>query len=168
MTTTISSIAAKVNECQLNEEIRRRDQKIDELESVVLQLKMQQLKNDHEEDRKLFTLENSLHNINNKLTEMEMINGDLRNHLTLSQNIIEKKNDEIKKLELALKDQQAVIARETLIFQHKLDVLQQRIHQGAEARTNFSMKRQSVKLEQNRALPRNDSHREEESLDSKS
>ena len=137
MTTTISSIAAKVNECQLNEEIRRRDQKIDELESVVLQLKMQQLKNDHEEDRKLFTLENSLHNINNKLTEMEMINGDLRNHLTLSQNIIEKKNDEIKKLELALKDQQAVIARETLIFQHKLDVLQQRIHQGAEARNNF-------------------------------
>lgn len=168
MTTTISSIAAKVNECQLNEEIRRRDQKIDELESVVLQLKMQQLKNDHEEDRKLFTLENSLHNINNKLTEMEMINGDLRNHLTLSQNIIEKKNDEIKKLELALKDQQAVIARETLIFQHKLDVLQQRIHQGAEARTNFSMKRQSVKLEQNQTLPRNNFHHEEESLDSKS
>lgn len=154
MSAAIPSIAAKVNECQLNEDIRRRDQKIDELESVILQLKMQRLKNDHEEDRKLFTLENSLHNINNKLTEVEMVNVDLRNQLSLCQNIIEKKNEEIKKLKLALKDQQSVISRETLIFQRKLDDLQQQINQTIELRTKLAMKRQSTNLEQKRNLLR--------------
>ncbi|KAI5965493.1 hypothetical protein KGF57_000759 [Candida theae] len=150
MPTTIPSITAKVNESQVNEDIRRRDQKIDELESEILQLKVQQLKHDHEEDKKLFTLENSLHNINSKLTEVEMVNIDLRNQLTLCQNIIEKKNEEVKKLQSALKDQQSLIARETLIFQHKLDALQQEINRVSEARVTHTAKRESSNLEQKR------------------
>ncbi|KAG5421299.1 hypothetical protein I9W82_000389 [Candida metapsilosis] len=161
MSTTISSIATKANESQMNEDIRRRDQKIDELESEILQLKMQQLKHDHEEDKKLFTLENSLCNINNKLTEVEMINADLRNQLTLSQNIIEKKNEEIRKLKSTLKDQQAVISRETSVFQYKLDELQRQINQISEVRANTTLKRQSANLEQKRNSLREEVERRE-------
>ena len=161
MSTTISSIATKASESQMNEDIRRRDQKIDDLESEILQLKMQQLKHDHEEDKKLFTLENSLCNINNKLTEVEMINADLRNQLTLSQNIIEKKNEEIRKLKSTLKDQQAVISRETLVFQYKLDELQRQINQISEVRANTTLKRQSANLEQKRNLLREEVERRE-------
>ncbi|KAI5969251.1 hypothetical protein CANMA_001698 [Candida margitis] len=160
MSTAIPSIAAKVNESQLNEDIRRRDQKIDELESVILQLKMQQLKNDHEEDKKLFTLENTLHNINNKLNEVEVINVDLRNQLSLSQNIIEKKNEEIKKLKSALKEQQIGISRETLIFQHKLDDLQMQINQVSETRANSRAKIQSINYDLKRDVSRGEAENE--------
>ena len=46
---------------------------------------MANLKTSHQEESKLFSLENSLHNISNKLNEVELINVNLRKHLLISE-----------------------------------------------------------------------------------
>ncbi|WLF76728.1 hypothetical protein PVL30_000432 [Lodderomyces elongisporus] len=104
----------------VDEELERRDRKIQELENVILSMKMQNVANAHQEESKLFSLETSLHNIVAKLNEAESVNNNLRKHLLISEKIIESRDDKISKLKIALKDQQLLISRETLAFKNRL------------------------------------------------
>ena len=72
----------------MSDELDRRDKKIEELENVILNLKMQNLKTSHQEESKLFSLENSLQNITNKLNEVELVNINLRKHLLISEKLL--------------------------------------------------------------------------------
>lgn len=110
-----------------NEEIERRDRKIEELENVILNLKMENLRNAHTEESKLFTLENALDNLNDKLNEVELINDNLRKHLLISEKIIDTRDNKINKLKASLKEQQFLISKETLGFTHKLGDIQEKL-----------------------------------------
>ncbi|CAN3373762.1 hypothetical protein DIURU_005792 [Diutina rugosa] len=102
------------------DEIDRRDKKISELEEMLLSYRMDRLRNSHSEDSKLFGLESTLAQLNDKLTEMELVNVNLRKHLLISEKIIESRDIKINKLKSSLKDQQLMISRETLGFKSKL------------------------------------------------
>lgn len=106
------------------DEIDRRDKKISELEEMLLSYRMDRLRNLHLEDLKLFGLELTLAQLNDKLTEMELVNVNLRKHLLILEKIIELRDIKISKLKSLLKDQQLMISRETLGFKSKLgDIL---------------------------------------------
>ncbi|EGW32277.1 uncharacterized protein SPAPADRAFT_55769 [Spathaspora passalidarum NRRL Y-27907] len=112
-----------------NDEVERRDRKIEELENIILNLKVQNLRSSHNEDSKMFALENSLHNISNKLNEVELININLRKHLLISEKIIESRDKKIQRLKMALKDQQMQISREALSFRNRLGEIQLRLEE---------------------------------------
>ncbi|KAG7665250.1 uncharacterized protein J8A68_001306 [[Candida] subhashii] len=107
----------------MNEELDRRDKKIEELENTILNLKMTNLKSSHQEESKLFSLENTLHTIGNKLAEVELININLRKHLLISEKIIESRDNKINKLKVALREQQGTIGRESKVFRDKLELI---------------------------------------------
>ncbi|RLV93386.1 Kinesin heavy chain [Spathaspora sp. JA1] len=119
------SVTSRTNE----EEIERRDKKIEELENVILNLKVQNLRSSHSEESKLFSLENSLHNISNKLNEVELININLRKHLLISEKIIESRDTKIQRLKVALRDQQSQISQEALGFRNRLGEIQLRLEE---------------------------------------
>lgn len=134
-----------------NEELERRDKKIEELENVILNLKMKNLKTSHQEESKLFSLENSLHNINNKLNEVELININLRKHLLISEKIIENRDNKINKLKLALKDQQLLISRETLGFRNRLGEIQLKLEDlNKYKEEEVNIKKEALKLQKQR------------------
>ena len=112
-----------------NEEIARKDKKLQELENTILSMKMLNLKTSHTEESKLFSLENSLHKISNKLNDVELININLRKHLLISEKIIESRDLKINKLKNALKEQQLLISRETLGFRNKLADIQTKLEE---------------------------------------
>lgn len=109
---------------KLPEEIERRDKKIAELEDMLLNYKMDKLRNLHLEELKLFTLENLLTKVNDKLTEVELVNVNLRKHLLILEKIIELRDVKINKLKASLKEQQLLISKETLGFRNKLGDIQ--------------------------------------------
>lgn len=118
------SLAVPIN---YNEEIERRDKKIRELEDKLLNLKMDNLRYSHTEESKLFTLENALSKLNKKLTEVELININLRKHLSISEKIIESRDTKINNLKTSLKEQQVLISKETLDFRLKLGDIQSKL-----------------------------------------
>ncbi|CAI5757040.1 unnamed protein product [Candida verbasci] len=134
---------------QLQEELERRDRKIEELENMILNLKMANLKNSHQEESKLFSLENTLHNISNKLAEVELVNINLRKHLLISEKIIESRDNKINKLKSSLKDQQLLISKETLSFRNRLGEIQNKLEQlNTYKQQEVDLKRQSLLLQQ--------------------
>ena len=58
-------------------------------------MKMQNLKLSHQEELKLFKLEDTLHRANDKLSDVEIINVNLRKHLLISEKIIESRDIKI-------------------------------------------------------------------------
>lgn len=107
----------------LLDEIDRRDRKIAELEAAVLKMKMASVQAAHDDELKLFRLENALHTLNDKLSDVELINVNLRKHLLISEKIIDARDAKIDKLGTLLVQQQAQISRESASFELRLDTL---------------------------------------------
>lgn len=110
-------------------EIKRRDKKIEELESTILQLKMENLKSTHEEDLRLFKLEKLVLNFSDKLNELEQTNNTLSEDILMSTKIIESRNERISKLENILRDQQVQMLKESLTMDSKLGYIKDRLKQ---------------------------------------
>lgn len=111
----------------VQEEIERRDKKIGELENMILLMKMEQLKLSHQDELKLFRLESSLHDLNNKLTDLEIVNANLRRHLLLCEKIIESRDDKISKLQTLFEVQQNQVEKENSDFESKVAMLRQHL-----------------------------------------
>lgn len=137
----------------MSDELDRRDKKIEELENVILNLKMQNLKTSHQEESKLFSLENSLQNISNKLNEVELVNINLRKHLLISEKIIESRDNKINKLKLSLKEQQLLISRETLGFRNRLGEIQLKLEDlNKYKEEEMSIKRETLLLQRQQSI----------------
>ncbi|EER33023.1 hypothetical protein CTRG_03448 [Candida tropicalis MYA-3404] len=153
ISSTAPSIKSTTSHVNMSEELDRRDKKIEELENVILNLKMANLKTSHQEESKLFSLENSLHNISNKLNEVELINVNLRKHLLISEKIIESRDNKINKLKLALKDQQLLIARETMGFKNRLGEIQIKLEDlNKYKEEEMSIKRETLLLQRQQSV----------------
>lgn len=109
----------------LLDEIERRDRKIAEMEAEVLAMKMASVQAAHDDELKLFRLENALHTLNDKLSDVELINVNLRKHLLISEKIIDGRDAKIDKLSKLLSQQQAQISRESANFELRLDTLRE-------------------------------------------
>lgn len=107
----------------LQDELRRKDDKINQLEQEVLKLKMASLTTLHNEDLKLFRLECALYKLNDKLSDVELINTNLRRHLQVSEKIIQARGSKIEKLRELVSEQQEQVNRESFHFESKLKVL---------------------------------------------
>lgn len=105
------------------EELQRKDDKIVDLEQQILDLKMANLRLLHDEDLKLFKLESALYKLNDKLSDVELINDNLRKHLLISEKIIQSRDVKIDKLRTLLGEQQAQVKRESVQFEGKLRLL---------------------------------------------
>lgn len=105
------------------DELRRKDDKISQLELELLALKMANLTSLHNEDLKLFKLECALHKLNDKLSDVELINTNLRRHLQVSEKIITARGAKIDKLRELVAEQQEQVKRESVYFESKLKVL---------------------------------------------
>ncbi|OBA23344.1 kinesin-domain-containing protein [Metschnikowia bicuspidata var. bicuspidata NRRL YB-4993] len=110
-----------------SEELKRKDAKIMQLEQELLELKMNNLKIEHSEDLKLFKLESALHQINDKLKDVELMNENLRRHLIISEKIIKHRDEKIKKLCSVVNDQQMQVNQESAHFESKLRVLKSKL-----------------------------------------
>lgn len=111
----------------LLDELRRKDDKITQLEQELLEMKMAQLKTLHSEDLKLFKLESALLKLNDKLSDVELINDNLRKHLLISEKIIEARDTKIDKLGALISEQQAQVNRESLHFKSKFQTLKSKL-----------------------------------------
>ncbi|RKP32830.1 kinesin-domain-containing protein [Metschnikowia bicuspidata] len=107
----------------IQEELRRKDEKINQLEQELLSLKMASLTTLHNEDLKLFKLECALYKLNDKLNNVELINTNLRRHLQLSEKTIKARGLKIEKLRKLVAEQQEQVNRESFHFESKLKVL---------------------------------------------
>ncbi|KAK6459500.1 P-loop containing nucleoside triphosphate hydrolase protein [Scheffersomyces xylosifermentans] len=142
-----ASTPSKANSL-LHDELARKDKKLEDLENTILGMKMKNLRNSHTEESKLFSLENSLHNIGNKLNDVELININLRKHLLISEKIIESRDIKINKLKSALKEQQLLISRETLGFRNKLGDIQMRLEQlNKQKQEELNIRRETLSWE---------------------
>lgn len=128
-----------------NEEIKRRDQKIEELEEVILNMKMQNLKTSHLEELRLFQLESSLAKLNEKLRDVILVNENLRKHLLISEKIVESRDAQINRLKNGLKEQQYRVLQESLSFESKLSYLKEKLDQYNNLDTNENEKISSDK-----------------------
>ena len=127
MAVSLSPLLPQKSQLQMNEELERRDQKIEHLENTILSMKMDKLRSNHSEESKLFHLENTLQNLNNKLDDVELVNNNLRKHLLISEKIIDSRDIKINKLKGSLKEQQMLISRETVGFRSKLGDIQTKL-----------------------------------------
>lgn len=121
----------------LTEELKRKDERIGELEREVLELKMAQVKVQHDEDSKLYRLESAIHRLSDKLGDVELINDNLRKHLLISEKIIEARQVKIDKLAALLGEQQAQVKRESSQFESKLRILKERLDGQKSADVSF-------------------------------
>lgn len=109
------------------EEMQRKDDKIAQLEQEMLEMKMANLKSLHSEHLKLFRLESALLKLSDKLSDVELINENLRRHLLISEKIIEARDVKIEKLGQLLKEQQAQVNRDSMHFKSKLLMLKSKL-----------------------------------------
>ena len=109
------------------DEIALRDNKIAELENTVLTMKMENLKVAHEEERKMFKLENTLRRLNDKLSDIELINLNLRKHLIITEKLIESRDNRINKLEQVIANQRMQVQTESESIESKLAHLKDKI-----------------------------------------
>lgn len=107
----------------IQDELRRKDDKINQLEQEILKLKMASLTTLHNEDLKLFKLECALYKLNDKLSDVELINTNLRRHLQVSEKIIHARGLKIEKLRDLVSEQQEQVNRESFHFESKLKIL---------------------------------------------
>lgn len=110
-----------------SDEIALRDNKIAELENTVLTMKMESLKVAHEEELKMFKLENTLRRLNDKLSDIELINLNLRKHLIITEKLIEARDNRINKLEHFIANQRVQVQTESESFESKLAHLKEKI-----------------------------------------
>lgn len=115
------------NQTGSTDEIGRKDAKIAQLEKELLEFKMNSLVLEHSEDLKLFKLESALHQINDKLKDVELMNENLKRHLIISERIIKHRDDKIEKLCSVVNDQQMQVNRESAHFESKLRVLKSKL-----------------------------------------
>lgn len=108
-------------------EITLRDNKIAELENALLTMKMESLRVSHEEELKLFKVESTLRRLHDKLSDIELINQNLRKHLAITEKMIEARDGRINKLEQFLESQRAQIHVASESFESKLAHLKQKI-----------------------------------------
>lgn len=120
-----------------HEELKRKDDRIAELEEEILKFKMAKLKVQHEDDLKLYKLESTLHKLSDKLGDVELINDNIRKHLLISEKIIEAKQVKIDKLRELLGEQQAQVKRESLRFEKKLYLLKNKLDGQKSRETSF-------------------------------
>ena len=138
-----------------NDEIERRDNRIAELEDQILSMKLENMRNTHSEDSKLFVLENSLCKLNDKLTEVEMININLRKHLLMSEKIIESRDAKVNKLKATLKEQQELISKQTMGFKYKLSDIQSKLefyNQQKHLQNDIMNRQSSISSEKDESL----------------
>ncbi|GEQ67007.1 hypothetical protein JCM33374_g670 [Metschnikowia sp. JCM 33374] len=109
------------------DDLNHKDAKILQLEKELLELKMNNLKIESTEDSKLFKLESALHQINDKLKDVELMNENLRRHLIISEKIIKHRDEKIEKLCSVVNDQQMQVNRESAHFESKLRILKSKL-----------------------------------------
>lgn len=129
---------------QLIDELKLRDAKITELENIVLSMKMQNLKLSHQEELKLFKLGDTLHKLNDKLNDVEIINVNLRKHLLISEKIIESRDIKIDKLKASLMEQQSQVLRDGVNFENKLSSIKERLDAYAKQKSNEETKKSAT------------------------
>lgn len=117
-------------------ELGRRDAKIRQLETTILEMKMANLTAAHEEELKLFQLEQTLQRLHTKLTDVETINVNLRKHLIASERHLEYRDARIHRLKMMLNEQQVAAYRETRSFEAKLADIKGKVHTGNLAATS--------------------------------
>ncbi|KAK6460338.1 P-loop containing nucleoside triphosphate hydrolase protein [Scheffersomyces coipomensis] len=126
----------------LHEELTRKDRKIEELENEILNMKMEKLRTAHNEESKLFSLENTLHKISDKLNDVELVNINLKKHLLISEKIIESRDAKINQLKSVLNEQQKMIYKEASGFKNKLEELKftiDKLHNSKEEPQDISL-----------------------------
>lgn len=109
-------------------ELGRRDAKIRQLETKILEMKMANLTTAHEEELKLFQLEQTLQRLHTKLTDVETINVNLRKHLIASERHLEYRDARINRLKMMLNEQQVAAYRETRNFEAKLADMKDKVN----------------------------------------
>lgn len=121
---------------------KRKDERIAELEQELLAIKMEGLRALHDEKSKLFLIEGSLHRVDDKLKDVQLMNENLRRHLVVSERIIAARDEKINKLCLIVAAQQAQVDRESAHFEDKLKVLRSKLdaQQFREHSKEMSMK----------------------------
>lgn len=121
----------------VHDEIKRKDERIVQLEEELLELKMTSVRDLHDEDLKLYKLESALHKLSDKLGDVELINDNLRKHLLISEKIIEAREVKIDKLRVLLGEQQAQVKKESTQFENKLRLLKERLDEQSSRETSF-------------------------------
>lgn len=121
----------------VHDELKRKDERIVQLEKELLELKMASVKDQHDEDLKLYKLESALHKLSDKLGDVELINENLRKHLLISEKIIEAREVKIDKLRVLLGEQQAQVKKESTQFENKLRILKERLDEQSSRETSF-------------------------------
>jgi kinesin family protein 5 len=136
-----------------DQEVRRRDKKIEELEATLLELKMEKLKSSHEEELKLFKLEKLALKFAARLAELELANSALTDDIAHSTSMIEARNERISKLEDTLKEQQVQMLIESLNIDTKLEMFREKLRtqqqQHGESHTGDTPTRSSSKRNSN-------------------
>lgn len=112
---------------KLIDELKQRDTKIVELENTIVKMQMENLKISHQDELKLFKLEDTLHKLSGKLNDVEIINVNLRKHLLISEKIIESRDIKIEKLKSSLKEQQFQVLRDGANFESRLSSIKEKL-----------------------------------------
>lgn len=135
------------------EELERRDNKIAELEAMLLTMKMDSLKTSHQDSLDLFKLENALHLLNDKLNDVESINVNLKKHLLLSEMVIESRDAKINKLKFLLNNQQLQINHESKNFETKLLSVKDKLNGTLDVQVKTSHEEPAIATTPTSSLP---------------
>lgn len=142
-----------LNRMAYAEELERRDNKIAELEAMLLTMKMDTLKTSHQDNLDLFKLENALHLLNDKLNDVESVNVNLKKHLLLSEMMIESRDAKINKLKFLLNNQQLQINHESKNFEAKLLSMKDRLNGTIDVQVNSSREEPATATTPTSSLP---------------
>lgn len=112
---------------QMDEKLQEKDEQIKRLQEEVLNYKIQSLRVSNEEELKLNKLERVLNKLSEKLTDVEVININLRKHLMISEKVIEQRDQSIEYLNKILTDQQNNLTNQSINFENRLHFLKNRL-----------------------------------------
>lgn len=114
---------------ELMNKLKEKDNKIKSLEDEILAYKINNLKILNDEEIKLNKIEKSLFKLSEKLTDVEIINVNLRKHLMLSEKIIEQRDETIESLNKHLSEQQVTLNNQSAGLENRLGFLKSRINE---------------------------------------
>ena len=108
-------------------QLQEKDQKIIQLEQELINNKIKAIEISNAEEIKLNKLEKALNKLLEKLTEVEIINVNLRKHLLLSERVIESRERTIEDLTTVINDQKRSLSERRELFNQKLGALEERL-----------------------------------------
>lgn len=133
---------------KLLETLKAKDEKIKNLEEEILNNKITNLRISNDDEIKLNKLEKALNKLSGKLTDVEVININLRKHLMVSEKIIEQRDQSIEYLNKILTDQQKNLVNQSMNFENKLHLLKSRL-QDQQISEKMNRQMSHLKVESN-------------------